>query len=313
MPADSATEAPGSTSAAAARAIAAFGRVCSADLATKPGSSALRPEIDVAPPCTRSTSPRRASASMSRRTVMSETPSALDQVGHPRAAVPLDLVEDPLLALPGEHSDLLSNHGDAPGRHDAAAPSTALIVPQVEAVGGHRRRLRSVWLSTNRYDRSVAGAPHHLDARPGTATHRRRRPACVARRRSTSRATPAASSRVATYQAAPVADLVAGDRREPATGPSTYAGNGLRARQVQHARSRPWRSTPSSSVHRLAGREREELLDPDAEQVAERAGVAAEPDVVVLVDDPGEVGDDDLRAALAPRPRCSRPAASVQV
>ena len=74
VPADSATDAPGSTSCTAAAAMARFAPVCSVDLAAKPGSSTLLPAA-VAPPCTRVTSPRAASTSMSRRMVMSETPS----------------------------------------------------------------------------------------------------------------------------------------------------------------------------------------------------------------------------------------------
>ena len=74
VPADSATDAPGSSSCTAAAAIACFAAVCKVDLAANPGSSTLLPAA-VAPPCTRVTSPRSASASMSRRIVMSETPS----------------------------------------------------------------------------------------------------------------------------------------------------------------------------------------------------------------------------------------------
>ena len=74
VPAESATDAPGSSSCTAAAAIACFAAVCRCDLAANPGSSTLLPAA-VAPPCTRVTSPRSASASMSRRIVMSETPS----------------------------------------------------------------------------------------------------------------------------------------------------------------------------------------------------------------------------------------------
>ena len=76
VPAEIATDSPGWISAAQACAIACFCSRASADLATKPGSSLLRAPRAVAPPCTRSTSPRRASCSMSRRTVMSETASS---------------------------------------------------------------------------------------------------------------------------------------------------------------------------------------------------------------------------------------------
>ena len=40
--------------------------------------------------------------------------------------------------------------------------------------------------------------------------------------------------------------------------------------------------------------QRNELLDPDPEQVGEGAGVASQSDVIVLVDDPGEVGHHEL-------------------
>src|SRR6185312_6558139 len=64
VPADSATDAPGSSSCTAAAAIACFAAVCKVDVAANPGSSTLLPAA-VAPPCTRVTSPRSASASMS--------------------------------------------------------------------------------------------------------------------------------------------------------------------------------------------------------------------------------------------------------
>ena len=47
----------------------------------------------------------------------------------------------------------------------------------------------------------------------------------------------------------------------------------------------------------LTGEQRRELLDEDPEQLAERARVAAGADVVVHVDDAGEVGDDEVPAA----------------
>lgn len=50
--------------------------------------------------------------------------------------------------------------------------------------------------------------------------------------------------------------------------------------------------------HRLPGEQRAELLDADAEQVAQGTRVSAEPDVVVLVDDPGEVRGDEVAAPL---------------
>jgi len=46
----------------------------------------------------------------------------------------------------------------------------------------------------------------------------------------------------------------------------------------------------------LAGAEREEFLHLHAEQFAERAGVAAKPDVVIFVHDTGEVGHHQVAA-----------------
>lgn len=51
-------------------------------------------------------------------------------------------------------------------------------------------------------------------------------------------------------------------------------------------------------VDRLGVEQRAELLDADAEQLAQGARVAAEPNVVVLVDDAGEVRGDQVAAVL---------------
>ncbi len=53
---------------------------------------------------------------------------------------------------------------------------------------------------------------------------------------------------------------------------------------------------PEVQLHPLAVQEGRELLDADAEQVAQGAGVAAEPDLVVLVHDAGEVRGDQVTA-----------------
>jgi len=65
------TVSPGRTRPAAARPIARFDAACSGT-----GTTGIAPPGSDAPPCERSSSPRRASASRSRRTVVSETPSA---------------------------------------------------------------------------------------------------------------------------------------------------------------------------------------------------------------------------------------------
>ena len=62
--------------------------------------------------------------------------------------------------------------------------------------------------------------------------------------------------------------------------------------------------------HLVAVQERPELLDADAEQVAQRARVAARPHVVVLVDDAGEVRRDQVAAAVDERRAAGRPVAA---
>ena len=74
VPADSAMAVPGATRAAAARAMASFCGCSSTDLASKPGSWLLGAPGSTAPPCTFSIRPARASASRSRRMVISDTP-----------------------------------------------------------------------------------------------------------------------------------------------------------------------------------------------------------------------------------------------
>ena len=162
VPAEIAIEAPGSTSAAAARAMADFDRVCRADLTRKPGSSALRPEIEVAPPCTRSTSPRRANASMSRRTVMSETPSAL--TSSETRAPPCRSTSSRIRSWRwrASTSNPLPDHHGAPCCHERRTVDR-LVVPQVEAVRGHLHRVGRV-VEDEQVRPAVAHAAHHLDA-----------------------------------------------------------------------------------------------------------------------------------------------------
>lgn len=64
---------PGAAIRAAALAMSSLALSSSPDLASKPGSWLLGSLTGTAPPCTFSTMPCRASASRSRRTVMSET------------------------------------------------------------------------------------------------------------------------------------------------------------------------------------------------------------------------------------------------
>ena len=74
VPAEMAIDAPGEIRAAVTRAMADLCAGFISAFTWKPGSSALRPPTAVAPPWTFTTSPLAASASMSRRTVMSDTP-----------------------------------------------------------------------------------------------------------------------------------------------------------------------------------------------------------------------------------------------
>src|SRR5665647_812293 len=74
VPAEMAIDEPGEIRPATARAMADFGPGLSPDFTWNPGSSALRPTTAAAPPWTFRTRPLLASTSMSRRTVMSETP-----------------------------------------------------------------------------------------------------------------------------------------------------------------------------------------------------------------------------------------------
>src|SRR6266496_3683364 len=76
VPALIAIAVPGCTNSTARRAIASLAGRSWLDLASKPGSSVLPRRGRVAPPWTLETSPRLASASRSRRMVMSETPSS---------------------------------------------------------------------------------------------------------------------------------------------------------------------------------------------------------------------------------------------
>ncbi len=74
VPAARAIAEPGGTSAAAARAIASLAGSSQCALVSNPGSPLDGASTRTAPPCTLCTRPRRASASRSRRTVMSDTP-----------------------------------------------------------------------------------------------------------------------------------------------------------------------------------------------------------------------------------------------
>lgn len=73
VPPESAIALPGVTSAAAARAISSLAESSRVDFASKPGSWVRASSTGTAPPCTFSIAPTLASASRSRRIVMSDT------------------------------------------------------------------------------------------------------------------------------------------------------------------------------------------------------------------------------------------------
>ena len=108
----------------------------------------------------------------------------------------------------------------------------------------------------------------------------------------------------------PAADRPAGDRRQTRE-VAVLVGGQDDDRVVHEAEAfRPLRgrSSRSTGAVRSIGEQRHELLDQDAEKLAKRAGVPAEPDPVVLVHGAGEVRDDELAAG---RDECLEPAAHV--
>ena len=100
----------------------------------------------------------------------------------------------------------------------------------------------------------------------------------------------------ARYQAVPWPCALRVTAGTPGTGPSTYdatASAPARCRCSDHTSP----TDPSSSLHPFPLPQRGELLDADAEQLTEGTGIAAQPDVVVLVDDAAEVGHQRRRPA----------------
>src|SRR6266536_3203935 len=215
VPALIAIAVPGCTNSAARRAIASLAGRSWLDLASKPGSSVLPRRGRVAPPWTLETSPRLASASRSRRMVMSETPSSSVR----------SLTRTPPLRW--------SSSRIRSCRWAGSISSTVL------SHDGHGAR-------GQRQPPGDLGAGEQLQ------------PARLQRRR-----------RAAGHRAVRVAGQHLG-------------GVGV----DQLAPQRAGRTVVEP--HAAAGRQREQLLDPDAQQLAEGAGVAAEPHLVVLVDDAAE-------------------------
>ena len=175
VPADSATDAPGSSSCTAAAAIACFAAVCRCDLAANPGSSTLLPAA-VAPPCTRVTRPaaREHLDVAPDRHVGDAEP--LDQLRHPHAAGRPDLVEDHFLALAGKHRlDPFPHDRDRP-RPTVTLPLCVAPVSRSVPTAGTSAGA-SLRLSTNRYRPRRDDLDARPRARPRAARPPPRRPA----------------------------------------------------------------------------------------------------------------------------------------
>ena len=269
------------------------------------GCSARRGRI--APPCTFSSSPCVGhDASRSRRTSCPRRRAA--RPGRLTRTVPVavQLRQDPGASLRGEHAQTSRTTATAPGCDRSRRPACR-SGDQVVSARPRRSAGASVWLTTNtqaspssalrrtHLDPGRVGG-HRLDAGLGEQPgHQRSVPRVVepagdvprdAARRRRAGSAPARRRR--------------GRRRRPPPPPR---------RRGAGARSRRRRSVPSLSATCSPSAQRGELLDPDAEQVAEGARVATEPDVVVLVDDPAEVGHQSGgtgahgRGRSRPRPR----------
>ena len=154
MPAEIAIEAPGSIIAAAVRAIADFSTGFISDLTWKPGSSALRPPTEVAPPWTlrhQALLGERLDVAAHRHVGDAED---LHQLGDPRTAMAVDLVQDPLLPLTCEHGHLPSS---AVGGNRSQRPTEHI---QTYFIARHRQR-RTPGVPRAAAARSQAGARGH--------------------------------------------------------------------------------------------------------------------------------------------------------
>ena len=175
-------------------------------------------------------------------------------------------------------------------RAPAAAPATSRPVTQVAARRTATASGSVAVVDDEQPGASVADPADDLDPR-------RRRRAAASRRPRRAPAAPAVDAALRrggwrrTRRPSPT--VVAGDRRDARQRAVDVASPPPRRRPGAGARSRRRPTAPSSSVHPSARpRQRVELLDAHAQQLAERARVAAETDLVVLVDDAGEVGDE---------------------
>ena len=223
---------------------------------------------------------------------MSETPSSSVRSltrTPPRCA---DLSRMQRLPLLGEHlsSPVLraTDRRRPAGAADLTA-GTAIAAragQQVDAAARARLAVRVGVVEDEQVRASPPPAAHHLDA--GRRRQRRAHPglgADAGQQRPVGRVVEAGAD----VPGGAGADG-AGSARPAGSGPSAYAASTSAPSGCSHSVHTSAGASPSSSRDRLARAQREELLDPHAEQVAERARVAAEPDVVVLVDDAAEVG-----------------------
>src|SRR6266487_1923023 len=246
VPALIAIAVPGCTNSAARRAIASLAGRSWLDLASKPGSSVLPRRGRVAPPWTLETSPRLASASRSRRMVMSETPSS--SVRSLTRTPPLRWSSSRIRSCrwAGSISSTVLSHDGHRARGQRQPPGDRGAGEQLQPARLQRRRLAAV--VDGEQPRGPppperVATPDHLD--PG------------------------------------------GRRRAAGHGAVRVAGQHLGAVGVDQLA--PQRGGGAVvEPHAATGGQREQLLDPDAQQVAEGARVPAEPHVVVLVDDAAE-------------------------
>ena len=212
---------------------------------------------------------------------MSRDAELLDEVGDAHRPGLLDQAEDGRAALAGEHahSSRTTAAARGPGAAWAADPDPG---DQVVAVGRDLAVL--VGVVEQEEPAALARAPaNDLDA---GGEHRGRRDPQPRPRPVSSRAPSEPSSgRVLRYQADAVPGGAPGDGRPPGR-----AGRRRRSSRTSAstARASSLHSLPGAAVGQRDGLghpQREELLDADAEQVAERSRVAAEPHVVVGVAD----------------------------
>src|SRR6266487_854619 len=264
VPALIAIAVPGCTNSAARRAIASLAGRSWLDLASKPGSSVLPRRGRVAPPWTLETSPRLASASRSRRMVMSETPSS--SVRSLTRTPPLRWSSSRIRSCrwAGSISSTVLSHDGHRARGQRQPPGDRGAGEQLQPARLQRRRLAAV--VDGEQPRGPppperVATPDHLDpGGRGRAAGRR--------------------------DAGTVADAAEQALEIPRRQPGRHVPGGAVAR---HRRAAGHGAVRVAGQHlAAAGGQREQLLDPDAQQVAEGARVPAEPHVVVLVDDAAE-------------------------